>query len=289
MWHQFISFFVLSLSSLDRNVYALNTLQPFSTMKQKANNRNCVVRKSNKYLSNFSEPCHISRQSSMTLSLTPSSFFRPLNADVTDSAAVVCGCLILALYHLRLYLIEARGVRRTWRTVQADNRQQWSKFVRETEGWLYAVQTLRNAITAQTFLSTTVITLLTVITGRLWEIIRNLDTKSNYQQYLIAQLVMVAATMMTSAYHFLQSARLMTHAGFMFPIDSKTTKVDMIMRKTQNAQWLGLRWLYLSVAMISWVVGGGRTLFLSSVLLTIFFRNIDKVPEGVDADANCVV
>jgi len=79
----------------------------------------------------------------------------------------------------------------------------------------------------------------------------------------------------------------MTHAGFMFPVDPKTTKVDRIMRKTQNAQWLGLRCLYLSAGMISWVIGGPRIFFLLSSLLTIFFQKVDRVPEGVDVDINC--
>ena len=200
-----------------------------------------------------------------------------------DVAGVFGGVFFLLSYHLKLHYKEKQG-KRTWRSSQADTREQWSQYVRQNEQWLYAIQTLRNAITAQTFLSTTVLSLLTVIGGRLWDIIRNLGEGGDNRRYLIAQFVMVAACMLTSAYQFLQSARFMTHAGFMFPVQPKKTKVDNIMRKSQNAQWLGLRFLYISVGMIAWVVGGPKVFFFSSLLLSLFFRKIDRVPEGIDDD-----
>ena len=86
---------------------------------------------------------------------------------------------------------------------------------------------------------------------------------------------------LSSAYQFLQGVRLMTHAGFMFPARPKETKVDAIMRKTQNCQWLGLRFMYISLAPISWVVGGSRAFFIVACLLFQFFRNIDRQPEGL--------
>ena len=76
----------------------------------------------------------------------------------------------------------------------------------------------------------------------------------------------------------------MTHAGFMFPVKKSNNKVDNIMRKTQNCQWLGLRWMYLSVAPIAWVVGGSRTFFLISCLLFKFFSSIDQQPTGTNRD-----
>lgn len=285
MWFQYIFFFATALS-VDQIVNGFTLSQPYSALKRVGNSG--IHQQHSHLLKPFPIGSRSSIDSSLSASLSPSIIKLSLNPEVVDLSAVVCGCLILALYHLQLYRVETQG-KETWRSSQADNREMWSKFVRKSEGWLYAVQTLRNAITAQTFLSTTVISLLTVITGRLWEIIRNLDGKSDYRKYLIAQLTMVAACMLTSAYHFLQSARLMTHAGFMFPVDPKTTKVDKIMRRTQNAQWFGLRWLYLSAGIISWIVGGPKVFFISSLLLSIFFQKIDRVPEGVDVDINCIM
>lgn len=154
-----------------------------------------------------------------------------------------------------------------------------TKPLRDTDGWLYAIQTLRNAMTAQSFLASTVLSLLTLITGKVWDILRSASNKWD-RRLLIVQLLTISATMLFSANQFLQGVRLMTHAGFMFPVKNDT-KVDNIMRKTESCQWLGLRSMYISLAPIAWVVGGGRAFFSSSVALILFFRQIDKKPEGL--------
>ena len=191
----------------------------------------------------------------------------------------ISSVLIIASYHINLIIKERTSRVKTWRAYQAETREDWARHVRNTEGWLYAVQTLRNAITAQTFLATTVLSLLTLITGKLWDILRHLDRGSE-RRLLTVQLLSVALTMLMSAYQFLQGVRLMTHAGFMFPV-SEGTKVDNIMRRSQNCQWLGLRWMYISLAPIAWAVGGSRALFGVSCCLLQFFRNIDRKPKGM--------
>ena len=218
------------------------------------------------------------------------SLILPATSEITRGAMILISVVILAGYHIRLFRAEKAG-KPSWRTSQAQTRQDWSAFVRKSEGWLYAVQTLRNAITANTFLATTVISLLTLISGKLWEMIRSLNANS-YLQYtgimksrnmLVIQFASVALSMLSSAYEFLQSARLMTHAGFMFPA-AKGAKVDLIMRKSENAQWLGLRYLYISLAVICWIVCGEGGLLASSLALLQFFRMIDRVPKEADSD-----
>mmetsp|Transcript_3863 Transcript_3863/g.6680 ORF Transcript_3863/g.6680 Transcript_3863/m.6680 type:complete len:259 (+) Transcript_3863:42-818(+) len=198
-------------------------------------------------------------------------------ALVTSSVALLSG------YHIRLSLEEKNNQEQgscvTWRQYQADAREQWARHVKDTDGWLYAIQTLRNAMTAQSFLASTVLSLLTLITGKVWDILRSASNKWD-RRLLIVQLLTISATMLFSANQFLQGVRLMTHAGFMFPVKNDT-KVDNIMRKTESCQWLGLRSMYISLAPIAWVVGGGRAFFSSSVALILFFRQIDKKPEGL--------
>ncbi len=202
-----------------------------------------------------------------------------------NAILVISSIAILVGYHLNLFRKEFKsenssGASKTWRQYQADTREDWARYVRETEGWLYAIQSLRNAITAQTFLATTVLSLLTLITGRIWDILR-LASNTTERRLLTVQLTSIAMTMLVSAYQFLQGVRLMTHAGFMFPVKKNDTKVDNIMRQTQNCQWLGLRWMYVSLGPIAWVVGGSRAFFIAAVTLLQFFRSIDKKPEGL--------
>lgn len=223
-----------------------------------------------------------------------------------EVAFVVSSVLLLAGYHILLRQWEnqqsSKSITsttnnstttptiRTWRQYQGDTREDWSRYVRESESWLYAIQSLRNAITAQTFLATTVLSLLTVITGKIWDILRSPTTVLYERRLLTIQLSSIAMTMLFSAYQFLQGVRLMTHAGFMFPVDNKIdhatptttttcSRVDQIMRKSQNCQWLGLRWMYISLGPIFWAVGGSKAFFVVAVLLLAFFNSIDKEPE----------
>eukprot|EP00568_Trieres_chinensis_P006738 CAMPEP_0183295426 /NCGR_PEP_ID=MMETSP0160_2-20130417/3389_1 /TAXON_ID=2839 ORGANISM="Odontella Sinensis, Strain Grunow 1884" /NCGR_SAMPLE_ID=MMETSP0160_2 /ASSEMBLY_ACC=CAM_ASM_000250 /LENGTH=224 /DNA_ID=CAMNT_0025456907 /DNA_START=204 /DNA_END=878 /DNA_ORIENTATION=- len=218
----------------------------------------------------------------------PSLISQAIEATATTDAGqvlrVAAGVAVLSLYHLRITLKERNGIK-SWCSHQADVRERWSRHVRETEGWLYAIQTLRNAITTNTFLATTVLTLLTLISGKIWDILRALPPGAPGRRLLTAQLSSAALCMMTSAYHFLQSARLMTHAGFMFPASKRgETLVDAIMRKSQIKQWLGLRWLYLTLGPIVWIMGGETVFLLSSLALVFFFQRIDAVPVSVDVD-----
>mmetsp|Transcript_20786 Transcript_20786/g.31202 ORF Transcript_20786/g.31202 Transcript_20786/m.31202 type:complete len:308 (-) Transcript_20786:1776-2699(-) len=212
---------------------------------------------------------------------------QPIVHPALNVALVSSSIAILLGYHINLARKEdgssssSNTKTKTWRQYQADTRESWSRHVRQTEGWLYAIQSLRNAITAQTFLATTVLSLLTLITGRIWDIIRSTVNVAE-RNLLTVQLTTIAMTMLGSAYQFLQGVRLMTHAGFMFPVMKNSMKVDNIMRQTQNCQWLGLRWMYISLAPIAWVVGGSRAFFMAALMLLQFFRSIDKQPEGLN-------
>eukprot|EP00581_Thalassiosira_minuscula_P016183 CAMPEP_0183732330 /NCGR_PEP_ID=MMETSP0737-20130205/38188_1 /TAXON_ID=385413 /ORGANISM="Thalassiosira miniscula, Strain CCMP1093" /LENGTH=282 /DNA_ID=CAMNT_0025965315 /DNA_START=29 /DNA_END=877 /DNA_ORIENTATION=+ len=206
-----------------------------------------------------------------------------LNANLSPAVdiALISGSIaILTGYHINLYAKEMKPDTKTWRQYQADTREEWSRHVRETEGWLYAIQSLRNAITAQTFLASTVLSLLTLITGRMWDLIRAASNRWE-RRLLVGQLASISVFMLMSSYQFLQGVRLMTHAGFMFPVRATVTDVDNIMRKTQNCQWLGLRCMYIALAPIVWVVGGSRAFFAVSCMLFQFLRQVDKKPEGL--------
>jgi hypothetical protein len=91
---------------------------------------------------------------------------------------------------------------------------------------------LRNAI-ANTFLSTTVLSLLTVITGRLWEIIRNMNASIVNRVATWWHTTMVAAVRWRRPTFTKRTLR--PTLDLTFPVENKTTKVDLIMRKSQNA------------------------------------------------------
>ena len=114
-------------------------------------------------------------------------------------------------YHLALRRREARGAA-SWKSTQGLVRAKWVRHVFAAEAWLYAVQCLRNGITANTFLATTVLTLFTLSCGSL---LRTGLESGPFGVKAVAQIGSLGALLLCSAYSFSQSARLMNHAGFM--------------------------------------------------------------------------
>ena len=195
---------------------------------------------------------------------------------VARGAAVSLGIANLARYHVSLRAREQAGVP-SWRSAQGLTRVKWTRHVFETEGWLYAIQSLRNAITANTFLASTVLTLFGLSIGSLWK-----QKPSNLDVRATAQLVSAAGGLICSAYSFSQSARLMVHAGFMFPVAAtepeERAAVERIMVRSHLLQWGGWRWLYLSAWTATWVLGGEVAACAASFALTAFLASEDRKP-----------
>lgn len=151
-----------------------------------------------------------------------------------------------------------------------------------------AIQTLRNAITANTFLASTVLSLFTLTAGYL---------RANLNAFDLITLVSFSpllGLLMCSAYSFSQSARLMTHVGFMFPVAKETStvltyaSVERLMLRSEHCQWWGLRYLYLSMCPVAWIFGGEFAFLVVSVALLRFLQQIDRPPplEHVDSMDN---
>lgn len=199
-------------------------------------------------------------------------------------AAVGLGATAHLAYHALLRRAEAGGTP-TWRSTMAKNRATWARHVLDTQGWLYATQTLRNAITANTFLASTMVSLFSLVVGFLWQ---SLQPRFDWRTLL--QFGSVAVLLLRSAYEFLQSARLMTHAGFMFPVavsvdvaprrdDLVRDDLERVMLQSELTQWAGLRFLYLSSNAAVWIIGGEWAFLLSCVVMLKFLAGIDRPPQ----------
>ena len=87
------------------------------------------------------------------------------------------------------------GARRSRRRVRGRGRA--------AHRWLYAIQALRNAITANTFLASTVLSLFTVTTGYLRAVLQQ-----GFDAVVVVQFSGLLALLLCSAYNFSQAARL---------------------------------------------------------------------------------
>ena len=184
------------------------------------------------------------------------------------AATVAAGAANLAFYQLEMSRRERRGAD-SWRKTQAAARVDWCRHVFATEGWLYAVQTLRNGITANTFQASTVLTLGGLSVGQL-------------KQASHVQVASVVCCLVASAYTFSQSARLMLHAGFWFPVAAgdpqQRAAVEKIMVRSHRLQWMGWRWLYHVAWPVAWLAGGPAASLGASLALTLFFAREDRAP-----------
>jgi len=262
------------LAPLFTNNFIADAFAPSSTriLPRIPNNKNAIY-----FPPKRSSLCdHSKKRTNNALCMTLNPIASVPRSVIARGFAIGTSLALLIGYHVRLRLWEKKENNMSWRSHQAGVREQWSHYVRSNEAWLYAIQTLRNAITANTFLATTVLSLLTVIAGRGFSTIQN----SGSSPLFTVQFVAVTLSMLSSAYQFLQSARLMTHAGFMFPVSPESNKVDNIMRRSQNCQWAGLRLLYISISFISWTIGGEIAFLLTSMGMVQFFSSIDQAPEG---------
>ena len=204
------------------------------------------------------------------------------------AAALALAVATQARYHIVLAARE-RGGAVSWKATQAEARRRWTRHVFATEGWLYAVQTLRNGISANTFLASTVLTLFTLSCGSFLG-----AAPARRSRVALAQIGAAGVCLLSSAYAFSQSARLMTHAGFMFPVaadcggeacgvDDAALARDVVERvvvRSHKLQWVGWRALYLSAAVGAWVLGGEGAALAASLALAAFFAREDRCPTG---------
>ena len=117
---------------------------------------------------------------------------------------------------------------------------------------------------------------------------------------------------------FLQSARAMTHAGFMFPVAAdpdagevpptkispealaaggwrpnaiyalRPRSIEVTMAKSETAQWAGLRFLYLAITGVVWICGGEIAFFVATLAMRRFLAGIDRPPELAEIEATAI-
>ena len=199
--------------------------------------------------------------------------------------------------------------------VQAATRASWVTYVRANaglQGYTYAIQTLRNAITACVALTGTMLTAFTVTMTYLRTV------KAELEWLVLLQFSSTGLLLLFSSYFFLQSARAMTHAGFMFPVAAepdagevpptkispealaaggwrpnaiyalRPRSIEVTMAKSETAQWAGLRFLYLAITGVVWICGGEIAFFVATLAMRRFLAGIDRPPELAEIEATAI-
>lgn len=114
---------------------------------------------------------------------------------------------------------------------------------------------------------------------------------------MLIRCTLISLSLLLSAFNFSQSARQMTHCGFMFPVANmdasgggvpsvtpeqvvlphppgalfnfnfltccqeikprNATQVEKVMVTSENSQWAGLRWFYFAITSVVWLLAAG--------------------------------
>ena len=238
-----------------------------------------------------------------TANLSPRAALLGMRVSQARVVPVIGGAANLWRYHKLLASREANG-EATWRRSLAVVRQEWAEYVFQEKAYLYAIQTMRNAITANTFLASTVLSLFSLVVGYVLSQSKYLSESSiSLMTMILLQFGPIMVLLLLSAFNFSQSARVMTHTGFLFPVakpdDSNTSSasrlgassttfnrpittksVAALMYKSEIQQWTGLRCLYLATAFVTWPLAGSWAFFISTFAFTRFFNSIDRPPPS---------
>lgn len=111
---------------------------------------------------------------------------------------------------------------------------------------------------------------------------------------MLIRCTLISLSLLLSAFNFSQSARQMTHCGFMFPVANSgdvsfvnSEQVQQVMVASENSQWTGLRWFYFAITSVVWLLAAGIAEpagewgFLGACLaMRMFFGKIDRPPRG---------
>jgi uncharacterized membrane protein len=215
-----------------------------------------------------------------------------------DLWSLIASVLMLAAYHLFVY-IRSRGD--PYYTVQAVNaaaRKAWVHSVMSsTNKDVLAVQTLRNAIMGPTFLASTAILLvigLLNVSGQsdklseTWHAL-NIAGATDAQLWLI-KLLLLILDFFVAFFAFTLSIRFFIHVGFMINVPEShrhraisPEHVAQHLNKAGAYHRIGIRAYYYSVPLLFWLFGP-HLMVIATIGLIAVLRLVDRAPKVLADD-----
>jgi uncharacterized membrane protein len=203
-----------------------------------------------------------------------------LKASLWNLLVELLGFSLLILYHWRLSWVYRHHSERTSRG-QADRlRRAWVEAVRDRQGDILAIQTLRNwVMTASVFASTTIVIGLGLVAASFQGL--NLANLSQAVSLVpsggdVARLKLLAlAVVFFSAFlRFVISLRFYNHTGFLINLPpiyfhgSPEDEIAVTLNRAAGQYNRGSRMFLLTIPFVLWLVGPDW--FLIGVIITLF-------------------
>ena len=204
-------------------------------------------------------------------------------------------CLSVALYAAyNLYIRHKEGVDPgfTIHGISRTARAQWVASVLEKQNSILAVQTLRNATMASTFMASTSVLLavgVLSLTGN-GENVRHTWHSLNFfgsvtSDMFALKILALLLNFFLAFFCFTSSLRLYTHVAFMLGVeDGPEDKSHMgcmaekYLNMGANHFSLGMRAFYFTVPLVFWIFGA-QFMFLGTIFLISIVYALDKTPK----------
>lgn len=211
-----------------------------------------------------------------------------------DMVLVPSGVLMLAAYHVYLWLKVKYHPETTIIGINHLNRQKWVNNIMSDglKNGVLAVQTLRNSIMASTLLASTAITLSSII-GALVSSTSGGSSKT-LKRFVYGETGNITSTLkylclllcfLFSFVCHVQAIRYASHASFLLSIPVGENApgltpeyVNEFIYRSQNFFSLGLRGYYFSFPLLLWIFGP-IPMFVCSVVMIFLLHTFDKAKE----------
>jgi len=198
-----------------------------------------------------------------------------MQLSVTDLGSLSTSAVVLASYHVFLWLKSRSDPTYTVQKVNARVRTKWVEAVMQDNKDILAVQTLRNSTMAATFLASTAVIL---VMGILSLVGRGDALLSPSGPKLLLMLV----DLFVAFFAFTMSIRLYSHVGYMISTPGTASAVSPAivarhLNRGANFYSAGMRAFYFLVPLVAWLFGPWALGAATLGLLVLLFVN-DRAP-----------
>ena len=208
---------------------------------------------------------------------------------------LLCFCISVALYaayNLFIRFRESFNPGYTIHGISRTARVQWVASILEKKNGILAVQTLRNATMASTFMASTSVLLavgVLSLTGN-GENVRHTWHSLNFfgsvEPGMFAfKILALLLNFFLAFFCFASSLRLYTHVAFMLGAEAGQQDSDQLGSMSEkylnmgaNHFYLGMRAFYFTVPLVFWIFGAQFMIFGTAFLISIIFI-LDKTPQ----------
>lgn len=211
-----------------------------------------------------------------------------------DIVALLVALILFTAYNLIMWARHHKNPVLTIQGVSEYTRTLWVRGVLRENNGILAVQTLRNATMASTFMASTSILLAVGVLsltgqaeniGYTWHSLNFIG--STGQSMTVFKVLILLVNLFVAFFCFSSSIRLFNHLGFMigYPHEGQPSEASMrfasaYLNRAATHFYMGMRAFYFMIPLVLWIFGA-QFLLLGTVGTIIFIYLLDRTPSAL--------